>query len=257
MKWRLAVALAGFVLFGIPMLLLNLGALGMQAKFENAINGRSAVPDPIANAGDSVLTAWGNFVEGQEIQALFADRFTRRRAIQFSELVTIEDVLAEGEEHPGREFEELWLLARAPQRAMEQECPVVLDTIGRSCAVSTASVKETSEDGTYKIEAVVGYLPDQDLITREVEGARDLYRSRVRMPKFAVHPDGVAALKRAQYAEIKRLCDGHREEHGNCVISDVSLERGSPLDDGRAEFSVRASLYVVAPKGQGIEGQDL
>ncbi len=261
MKWKIAVALVGFLMFSVPFLLVNLGALGMQAKVERALGGKSTVPDPVADAGDKVLTLWGNFREGREIDALFVDdKFTRRRSINYSEKVSIDDMLNEGEVAPDRQFEELWILARAPQRALGKECPVVLETLGRACAVSTAKVESTSEDGIYRIEAVVGYLPDHNLGDTRVEGKSDLYRARMRLPArggIALPPEGRDAAKRTLYQEIERACDGVREKRGNCVVSELTLHEDRPRADGNVPFYATANLYTVGPKGSGLANEDL
>ena len=261
MKWRLMLAAAVFVIFGIPLMVINLGALGLQAKFENEMSGQSAVPDPIADAGGRVIDIWGDFREGREIDALFVeDRFTRRRSITYTETLSIADLLNEGEARPDPEFERLWVLARASRRALEKECPVVLETIGRACAVSSAKVDETSEDGVFKIEAIVGYLPDHALGDTTVEGPRDLYRARLRLPAeggIAVPPEGRDAAKRTLYQEIERACDRSREQRGNCVIADLELREGRMNGDGRIPYHVTASLYSVGPKGSRGEDEDL
>ncbi len=261
MKWKLAVAFVGFLFVGVPMLLINLGALGMQAKFERMLGGETSVPDPIADAGGQVLSVWGDFREGREIDALFVeDSFTRRRSITYTERVTIDDFLAEGETAPQPEFEELWMFARASQRAMDRECPVVLETIGRACAVSTAKVEDTREDGVYNIEAVVGYLPDHALGDTRVDGKRDLYRARVRLPKrggITVQPDGSDAAKRTLYQEVERACDGIRETRGNCVISELSFHAEPKNADGTVPYYVTANLYTVGPRGTGLQNEDL
>jgi len=261
MKWRLILAGAVFVIFGIPLLAINLGALGMQAKVENAMSGETSVPGPIADAGGRVLDVWGSFGEGREIDALFVeDRFTRRRSITYTETLALADLLNEGETKPDPEFEELWVLARASRRALEKECPVVLETIGRACAVSSATVDETSEDGVFEIEAVVGYLPDHPLGDTTVEGPRDLYRARLRLPSeggIAVPPEGRDAAKRTLYQEIERACDRSREKRGNCVIADLELREGRLNGDGTISYYATASLYSVGPRGSRLEDEDL
>ena len=261
MKWKIAVALVGFLMFSVPMILVNLGALGMQAQVERALGGPTSVPDPVADAGDKVLTVWGNFKEGREIDALFVeDKFTRRRSIAYTERVTIEDMLKADEAAPEPEFEELWILARASQRALEKECPIVIETIGRACAVSTAKVEKTSTDGLYEIEAVVGYLPDHALGDTKVEGQKDLYRARIRLPArggIAVPPEGSDAAKRTLYQEIERACDSVREQRGNCVLSELILRSDRARADGKVPYYVTANLYTVGPKGSGLETDDL
>ncbi|MEL7460842.1 MAG: hypothetical protein AAFX45_01575 [Pseudomonadota bacterium] len=261
MKWKIAVAVVGFLMFSVPFLAINLGALGMQARVERIIGGTTSVPDPVADAGDQVLNIWGNFREGREIDALFvADNFTRRRSITYTETLSIDDLLAEGETPPAPAFEDLWMIARAPGRAMDRECPIVLETIGRACAVSTAKVEKTDEPGIYDIEAVVGYLPDHDLGSTAVEGQRDLYRARIRLPArrgIAVPPDGRGAVKRSLYQEIERACDDVRERRGNCVISELTLREGRTNDNGTVEYYATANLYTVGPKGSGQQNDDL
>lgn len=260
MKWKIAVFLVSFVIIGVPMLAVNLGALGMQARMEKLINGQSHVPDPVADAGDVVLDLWGDFKEGREIDALFvADRFTRKRSIEYREIVSINDMLGEGEKAPAPEFEELWVLARAPQRVLERECPVALETIARSCAVSTAKV-EARKDGTYEIEAVVGYLPDNDLGSTEVEGPRALYRAYMQLPGrggISVRPEASDAAKRSLYLEIEHACDKMRETRGNCVIADLRFQARSANADGTVPYFASASLYTVGPEGSGKPGDDL
>lgn len=261
MKWKIAVAVVGFLMFSVPFLAINLGALGMQAKVERALGGDTSVPGPIADAGGEVLNIWGNFREGREIDALFVpDRFTRRRSINYTETLSITDVLADGETAPDPEFEELWMIARAPQRALDMECPIVLETIGRACAVSTAKVEKTDEPGVYDIEAVVGYLPDHELGSTDVEGERDLYRARLRLPArggIALPPEGRGAAKRTLYQEIERACDTVREDRGNCVISELQLREGRTNDNGTVDYFVTANLYTVGPKGSGQATDDL
>lgn len=261
MKWRLILAGAVFVIFGIPLLAINLGALGMQAKVENALNGETSVPGPIADAGGHVVDIWGTFREDREIDALFvADRFTRRRSIRLSETVTIADMLGEGDAAPGPGLEELWVHAHAPQWALERECPVVLETIGRACAVSTAMAEPTSEPGTYRIEAVLGYLPDHDLGDTAIDGPRDLYRARVRLPGkgglFAL-PAARDTATRRLYREAETACDALRESRGNCVLADLEISAGGPDTEGRVPYHLTASLYTVAPKDTRPAGEDL
>lgn len=261
MKWKLLTILAGFVIFGLPMLALNLGALSNAARFERALSGETDVPEAVENAGKPVLDAWGTFREGREIEALFVpDTFTRRRAIEFEEKVSITDLLREGEPAPPPDFERLWVLARAPQYVRDRECPVVLETFGRACAVSTASAEETDEPGIWTVKAIVGYLPDHDLGPTEVEGPRDLYRARLRLPAgggIAVRPEGADAAKRTFYTELERACDQLRTDRGNCVLADVSFRAGRANSDGTVPYSVTASLYNVGPQGSGGATQDL
>lgn len=261
MRWRLALAGVTFVIFGVPLIAINLGALGMQAKVESALGLETSVPDPVADAGGVVLDLWGNFREGREIEALFVeDQFTRKRSITYTETVTIADVLEEGEEPPAPHLEELYILARAPQRALRNECPVILETIGRACAVSTAEVDETAESGVYRIEAVVGWLPDHPLGNTAIDGARELYRSRFEFPSrggLTARPEAAPAAKRSLYLEVKRLCDTLRETLGNCVIGGLELKTRRPNDDGTVDFYVSGALYVVTPKGEKPEGVDL
>lgn len=261
MKWKIAVAVVGFLMFSLPFLAINLGALGMQARVEQLIGGETSVPGPVADAGDQVLNMWGNFREGREIDALFVpDNFTRRRSITYTETLSIDDLITEGETAPEPEFEELWMLARAPQYARDRECPVVLDTIGRACAVSTVKVDAQDSPGTYEIEAVVGYLPDHDLGSTKVDGPRDLYRARLRLPQrggIAVPAQERDTVKRALYEEVKRACDDIRQERGNCVISELNLREGRTNENGTVEYYLTANLYTVGPKGSGLKNEDL
>lgn len=258
MKWNLILAAFLFVVLGVPLIILNLGALGMQARVEKAVLGETVVPGAIADAGDEVLDVWGDFREDREIDALFVeDRFTRRRSVTYSETVTLDDLLADGETPPDAAFEELWVLARASQRALEKECPVVLDTIGRACAVSSATA-DARDDGRWRIKAVVGYLPDEPLGDIAVDGRQALYRNGLRVPpgrgSLRLAPEAREAAKRSLYGEVARACDEMRAAQGNCVIGGLEFRESRPGADGLVSYSATASLYTVGPAGLAEAG---
>ncbi|MEM9707782.1 MAG: hypothetical protein AAF871_03255 [Pseudomonadota bacterium] len=257
MKLRLAISAVGFVLIGIPIILLNLGALGLQAKWETALGGETAVPAPIASAGDKVLSRWANFKEGAAIDALFAaEQFTRRRSIVVSERLSVEAVLVEGETPPPSAYHALWLQSRGPEFLRDRDCPAVLASVGRSCAVSSVRVREPRNDGTFQIDGVLGYLPDEPLGDINIEGPRDLYRTRVEVPSdgaLILRPEGAQAAKRALFQQIDALCDQMREELGNCVVAGLQFDPGRVQRDGLQQFRATASLYHVGPAGSSNE----
>lgn len=256
MKANLIIGLFGAVIIGIPMLLLNLGVLGRMAQVERAINGETAVPDTIANAGIGVDNMFGRFVEGQEINVLFdPDALARARHVIHKDVVTIEDMLADGEARPEPQFEQLWVVARANQRAMD-ECDALLATIAKTCGVSKSSV-DAEDDGTFEIESMLSYTPSYYLGEIDVDGPRDLYTQRIKLPADRdaqqIPISAIPERRKELYAAAQQACRELRRTTQNCVISKI-VPRDNRMRNGETTwYYLSVTLSYVGERADGVD----
>lgn len=257
MKWRIITGLVGFLIIGVPMILLNLGALGRQAQVERALSGNTSVPGVIADAGTAVDGLYGDVREGQWIKALFdPEGYFNLRHVAFTETLSVDDVLGEGEIAPEEDLHRLYVVARAPGRAMAY-CDVMLETLATGCAIGSTEV-DPRDDGTFNVTSRMSYRPAYDMGSTEVDGARDLYTVRVDLPRprsdRRLARDQVGARKTEVIEATLAACDTLREERGNCVIERIDFREASV--DGRSDlvaFSASASLRWVGPRAEGAD----
>ncbi|MEL7344928.1 MAG: hypothetical protein AAFN59_08710 [Pseudomonadota bacterium] len=253
---RIIMGLLGFAIIGIPMILLNLGALGRMAQVERAIQGETAVPGAIADAGIQVDNLFGQFVEGKEIDVLFdPNALARARHVIHIETVTLDDMLADGETRPDPALEELWVLARANARSMA-ECDVLLATIAKTCGVSKSEV-DAEDDGTFEIETMISYTPSYYLGEIAVDGPKDLYTQRVRIPADRddqlIRIADIPERRRALYEAAQQACRELRRTTQNCVISRIT-PRDSRLRDGEMTYYyLSVTLSYVGARAEGVD----
>lgn len=255
MSSRLILSLLGMVVVGVPMLLLNMTALGRMAEFERAIDGETVVPSAVADAGIAIDNAFGNFVEGKKIATLFdTENLARARHVVYTETVMIADVLAEGEAAPEEEFEHLWVLARANTRATS-ECDLLLETIAKTCGVSKSEVKKR-DDGTFDISSTVAYVPSYYMGEIEVDGARDLYTVSLRLPNDRdaqrIPVTAIESRRKELYSAAQQACRELRRTTNNCVIAQIVPRQGRVRSDGTTDYYLSVKLNYVGERAEGV-----
>ena len=258
MKWKLLAFLAPLVLFGGPILYINLVALGRQAAFEETVTGETAVPQPIASAGKHASMLLDNFRKRQETADVFdAEDFSRRRVLQISRPISIEEVLSPGEAVPDPEFQSLYIEARAPVLTMQQECPLLLASFARSCVAQSSQVQR-NDDGSYTLKARLAFiqaadtgpLPDaipEDLIVEKIVLPREFARK-------ALSPKQVLEAKSLFFDVTTETCAAQQDAYGNCVVRSVDFEIRTHRDDPDL-FSVsgRARLESIPNASESIK----
>lgn len=262
MSVRLITGLIGAVVIGGPILALNFVALGRQAAFETAIDGETAVPGPIAAIGQRADSIFGDLREGREVDVLFdADALTRKRVVRFVSEISIADVLTDGEDVPDPEFHKLFLEARAPQYVMQQECPLLLETMAVRCATARTEIDQR-RDGTYRLVASLAYAPDHELGAMPAEGPTDLYRVNVALSRDRLMTEipvtEVAEIKELFIGDALKACADLREERGNCAIRTIEFSSYSVPDrPDMAKVAASASLAWVGPRADGVDNSIL
>ena len=270
MKWKIALAVVTFLIIGAPMLVLNLAVLGRAAQFEQAINGETAIPTGIASIGQKIDSMFGDYKDGLEAKALLdPNRMSTHRVVEYKTRVRIEDVLEPGEQMPAPEYHGLYVTARAPQYAMQQECPLILDTFARSCKMVRTEVDDR-DDGVYEIKSKLSFLPAAEIGASQSEGNTDMHELVLRFPVDRSTDTTPASQVTERRREIYRLaeegCAKLREDKGNCVIGNMRIT-ADPVGKDKSDTRVRgyARLNWIGARGEelsmplleSIEGVDL
>lgn len=151
------------------------------------------------------------------------------RVVSVSEIVQIDDLLAQGETLPAPVYEELFAMARAPGYLIDR-CDDVLATIGTRCIVlrSSASVvdRPTQDLHHIAINARLAYAPNYAIGTTDIVGG-DFVSFRVDLngdEEPVNYPVPNAETRRGYLQTALQICDTLREEHGSCVIEDLTLK---------------------------------
>ncbi|SMX45017.1 hypothetical protein [Actibacterium lipolyticum] len=219
------------LLFGLPILLLNVTVLSRADKFTRAINGENTEEssNALMGLGRKIDSAWGNHKKNKRADAIFsAEKFTALRQVTYTQTFTVDALLADGEEAPAPEFHELWVQARAPKYMM-QGCDLPLATFAQSCAFSSIDVDE-KKDGFFKVTAELAYLPAYPLGDIEGKDGFSLETKHVNLPidRSATRDIPISAADEVEldlHHAILEECTALREEKGTCAISNFQVSR--------------------------------
>ncbi|MBT8409252.1 MAG: hypothetical protein KJN93_06480 [Alphaproteobacteria bacterium] len=248
---RLVVPIVGAVVIGVPVVLLNLSVLGKQAEVETLITGETAVPTVLAEVGQELNKAIRNVSEEQKIKETFnKEEHNFSRLILIDQWFDIADVLKEGEPAPDESLHLLYATARAPQLLM-RECPLMLETLARSCVTANADVAELS-DGGFAVSGAMSYIPAEDLGEISLKGRVTKYEQELRIPEKGatrIEPADLEQAKRDVYESALAACDRIREKHGNCVIERIFVSYRSFSPTAPAQFHARIKMVWVGPEG--------
>ena len=254
MKSRLIVSAFISVIIGIPILLVNLYALGSWEKFsrieEFFTDGKPADSGPPGPLGDIGLSFY-DMVEGhkerRKADAIFDPNTpTQHRRLSWNVHLTVDDVLKPGETRPDPELEPLYLLARAPALAMEV-CTDMLGDMAKGCGFAGAEIKP-NRAGMHKLELKIGFLPadpvgdTSHIATASLETEILSLAERVH-DRQAVAPEDRAAVRAAFRQLARDDCAALREKVGSCVITALHInERPTTHGDGMWWLSATATL---------------
>ena len=251
---RAIVGAVVLVIVGVPMLLVNLSALGMQDSWEQVMGGERTVPTSVASAGRAVNDWFADAREGQIASALFDPvTITDHRYVQMKRSgLTVSDVLAPGEAAPAPEYAHLWIAARGLALAQAEGCPMLLETIATRCSAGRLDVKPR-DDGTFHLEARLGYAPADAPGPVPAQGRgvelRDL---RLRLPEsggLRLTGDNAPDVQRQLVLAAQEACRSLKAEQGTCVIRSlqfVERQRGAT-----GEMSASVTLSWLASEGDG------
>ena len=240
------------LIVGVPMLLLNLSALGMQDRWEEVLGGDRSVPTGLASAGRTVNDWVADAREGREAAALLDPvAITDHRYVQYRRAgVTVADVLAPGEAAPAPEYAHLWITARGLALAQSDGCPAILDTIATRCSAGMLDVGP-ADDGTFVVEARLGYTPADDPGPVPAQGRGvGIDRTTLRLPlqgSLSVAPDQVATAERELLTAAQDACRALRADAGTCVIQSLQFSR-QPRGE-TVNLSAAVTLASLVPDG--------
>ncbi|MCU0907309.1 MAG: hypothetical protein MUF73_07650 [Rhodobacteraceae bacterium] len=252
---RAILTVVSLVVFGLPMAMVSLWALGMQDRWEEVLGGERNVPTGLAGAGRAVNDWVADAREGQIAAALFDPvAITDHRHVQFRRTgVTVADVLAPGEAEPAPDYAHLWITARGLALAQREGCPAILDTIATRCSAGMLDV-EPADDGTFVVEARLGYAPADDLGPVPDNGRGvGIDRTTLRLPlqgSLSVAPDQVAAAERTLLTAAQDACRALRADAGTCTIQSLRFDR-QPRGE-TVSLSAAVTLASLVPDGTTV-----
>ena len=255
MKSRLIVSAFISVIVGIPILLINLYALGSWEKFSRIVEpfsdgnpAASGPPGPLGDIGLSFYDMVEGHKEAREIDMIFdPDTPTQHRRVTWRLYVTIDDVLADFEPRPEPELEPLYILARAPRLAM-QACAEMLEDMAKGCGFAGAEI-DAQKDGVYRLEMKIGFLPsdpvgdianaDGATLEREFATAAGIASLDLSNVPMTERPEMRRKLRRL----AREYCAELRDRTGTCVITGLTItERPTSIGSQTYRLELSASF---------------
>lgn len=244
-------------LVAVPLIGINLYAIGAWEHFTRPM----ADLDPAAesHAPPKILGGIGkgffDFVtdrrERNRAEAIFdIAEPTQHRVVHWDRRLTIRDVLAEGEPDPGPDLHELYILARAPAMGMTL-CPTILESLATGCAVAMAEVDKVGNDGTYRVQVQLGFLPEDapgdlsDIGTAALETVGQELTPRGR--SLEIRTEDRDAFLAGLFDQASRICDQIRAATGTCTVQRVSIKE-TPIEGG-ARISAHALFATLKRPG--------
>ncbi|WP_172298058.1 hypothetical protein [Pseudoruegeria sp. HB172150] len=251
MKFKLIGGLIFFGIVTVPMIGVNLYAIGAWETFTRPLAGldpnaeANAPPEALGKVGKGVFDFVHDRREQSEKAAVFdVTTPTPHRAIVWNRYMEIEDVLAEGEPDPGKDLHELYILARAPALVM-RECPSVISDLATACAVSKVEI-DTDSKGRHELTMRIGFLPadpagDISGISSATE-ERESIRLTPRDYSARVAEVDLPALRATFYSEAQRQCRELRDRVGSCVVRYITIDE---QEDSTNPGSFTVSAYAT------------
>lgn len=222
----LPAAIGGVI--AIPIILLNLSAIGSWASFEESMGDEasSAVPPVLGGLGKSLNSLWGGHVASNERAAIFdAERLTKKRVVTYRRSISLDMVLEPGETPPHPDFHDLFILARAPTLSTER-CPEMLAKFATACAVGRISISE-GRNSPPVLSTTYGYLPGYDFGDTSNIDKAELEREFVdlvdRKGNERIREGDLPALRAAIYDLAIQECASLRADKGSCMITDLRI----------------------------------
>lgn len=177
------------------------------------------------------------------------------RVITVDEIMSIVDVLRDGEDIPDPAFHTLYMTARAPAH-MIRYCEEALGTLAQRCGLLRTEAKPR-KDGSFGVSARIAYAPTYTVGQTDIIGG-EFVSTRVDLtPQERTDLPTRSGEQRAFYTAIAlQACDALRDTYGSCVIEDMSfedrtlrereLEKLPPgTDPVRMEVSARLAVFTI------------
>ena len=218
--------------------------------------------ETVLRDGPQSPLAWlGNRVDVRN--TFTTDAITSKRYVTITELIEMDDLLADQEPMPDLGLVPLYAAARAPARIVRY-CAEVLQTIGTSCDVIYTETRQ-QPDGRQALTGRLAYLPAYSMgDLSSVENGAMISASLSFPYEGLLRPANGAAPRTAMMLQAQSMCDTLRQELGNCVltrlrfdlselwIKDLEVQPAGTNAQriaATAEFTVYADETVLGPRG--------
>jgi len=249
---------------------------GEQAVFESgSISEAKGLPGKVGWVGEKMngMLNLGTRSAAQEVKALMnPDLYNADRTLTFQMIVSLDDVLRDGETAPPQELEQIMVEARAGDLVMRECADVYIGDLFRGCALIGANTERVyvsahgetfhkpSQDihtaPMWRIEAELAFLPailpgnTSDKAGWAIEALRGHGHQQTALT--VENTAQARATARADLLQAAKLtCEKIRDTYGTCVLYNLAIKDDVKTQPGHkdepdtyiAEVAVRPSLY--------------
>lgn len=221
---------------------------------------RDTIPQP-TDIGETISSAGTIEGRNRSFGDLIMDRnnveevvsltdLNRERRAFFRTYVGWDEILAPGEAMPPEALQKLYGLLRAP-RVLQQYCTDTLVEIASKCGMYKATVRGATinDADILDVRGDFAYVPNYTIgdVTRISNGS---FLSVPLLDDAVANRSAANAEdRRAFLADLKKLCDALRAEHGNCLINVSGFDIPRPdivgQDQPRPASRGAVSVYGV------------
>lgn len=278
-----AIRLAFGAIFVGGYLVFQLGIAGQMSQVSKALSGEQAVfeggsfsetkglPNKVGWVGEKMngMLNIGMRNKGQEVKALMnPDLYNEDRTLSFDMLVTLDDVLREGENAPPAELEQLMVEARAGDLVMDECARSYIGSLVRGCALMQAETERVyltingetfskpPEDldsaAVWQIKAKLAFLPTilpGDTSDKAGWAIESSFRGG-RATSLTVD-NTVAARAQARkdlLMAAKLECEAVRDTYGTCVLNSLrTTEKVTQIRGKKGEPDAYKAVVQVDP----------
>lgn len=218
------------VIFGLVQLYLIFTVGTVAWKMDKAMKPeqarKGAFPFPVEHT-----KLRGNYTQRGFLAMSNADRYHPSRLVTASIPVEVKALLQPGETAPEKDFEEVFVKARAVKLA-EAECDALEMELASQCKVERTYVREYK--GDYTLTMTLQFVQQQPFFpalddgTVQTEGVKYSYQElsqdlALKDKGDRAMPSQMARHRAKFYARAVRQCDKLRSRAGNCAISNISI----------------------------------